>query len=102
MTDLRQIDALVAEHVMGWADDGWPRDPQGMGHENFPKYSSDISIAWEVVEKMRADLWNVTVYIQDTQGCTMHKYNESYYLKADSIPLALCLAALKSKGVSYE
>jgi hypothetical protein len=64
-----ELDALVAEKVMGWqnvqsADRlvwlGWPPGvpmvlnyPNGYsGAENIPPYSTDIAAAWQVVEKM--------------------------------------------------
>jgi hypothetical protein len=80
----REIDAAVAEHVMGWTecdpaamwglwehgDPGmWEADPgNGMGippgarrPEPCPRYSTDIAAAWLVVEKMRAEgfFWDV-------------------------------------------
>lgn len=75
----RELDALIAGKVMGWAnviclhggnipsgepDDDWNKDArndQHHGHtgiplvhrEQVPAYSVDIAAAWEVVEKLR-------------------------------------------------
>ncbi len=72
----REMDALVAEQVMGWEWDDfdgdrcligpdvkingltwipiyWPnRDQQYAGEASLPEYSKKIAHAWEVVEKM--------------------------------------------------
>jgi len=40
----RELDALIAEKVMGWS---W-----GIIGDLIPAYSTDISAAWEVVEEM--------------------------------------------------
>lgn len=67
----REMDLLVAEHVMGWqietnqsklkrlshyvsrpSESIWWRDPRGGWHVDPPRYSSDISAAWQVVSAM--------------------------------------------------
>jgi hypothetical protein len=78
MTAGRELDALIAEKVMGkrihkvptethiWrtdldrydvtsGDDICFADEGPMGREPVPDYSSDIAAAWEVVEKLIAD-----------------------------------------------
>ena len=85
----RELDALVAERVMGlqlvkapkvWSDDDWltsdtPTETEALGVVNpnwkpgdwtppfstILPYSTDIAAAWQVVEKMRADGWWYTL-----------------------------------------
>lgn len=113
----RELDALVAEKIMGWTDfspidpavdysigaNGFRRnyatDPNG-GKTWFPLYSTDISAAWEVVEEMRKReddpfcidietcLINYTVKVADSNGYT------DIWIIRESAPHAVCLAAL--------
>lgn len=100
MINLRALDAMVTEHVMGYDITAFvPDDEPAPDEGRFPHYSSDISAAWDIVENLRAKGWNITVYVQNRQGCTMHKYHESYYEQAENAALAICLAALKATGV---
>jgi hypothetical protein len=78
----REMDALVAEKVMGWTfcDYSMPGTPWeftdppeerisiGVGLEpgtrrrnRIPNYSTSISAAWEVVEKFRQRQWKIQV-----------------------------------------
>ena len=66
----RELDALVAGRVMGWRP---PRfddfgdigrsivESEGRDLFEPPRYSTDISAAWEVVEKLRSDNLNCTI-----------------------------------------
>jgi len=129
----REMDALVAEKVMGrevtanvggfergsgWHDDyGFtrsrhPRNPpytfgdkleeSNANYERVPFYSTNISAAWEVVEKMRERALCVTLEWTITDGwdfsITPHDFPYEFCIKenASSIPLAICLAALKA------
>lgn len=107
-----EIDALVAERVMGWTF-GCTPDPEGdWASWNEPRPddptrqrevkcagwspSTDIAAAWEVVEKMRpthvGSLW--TGIDEGHNACFgMYEYEERW-AKADSMPLAICRAAL--------
>ena len=158
--DLRKIDELVAEHVMGstlvpplgyrMAQVGWryisctgpvfelrtgerlpmPEGrsiPQPEGTDDWnsryawyvakhlgdriaaevdavrytPKaYSSDIAAAWEVVEEMK-HLHPRLSYCDTTcsWSCTWQNLNEIIMVVEDTAPLAICLAALKAKGI---
>lgn len=136
-----EIDALIAEKVMGWK---WVkrtdlnRDPKHPGFTSWtrylakeplaewqvlaetelpiesnlgvgiPEYSTDISAAWLVVEKIKnigtrgfqmnyeKNIWWV--------GCVNHGDNGERELyshqhgEAETLPLAICLAALKAVG----
>jgi len=47
----REIDALIAKHVMGFPFDGLVEmDLQA-------RYSTEIAAAWEVVEKLSPEFW---------------------------------------------
>jgi hypothetical protein len=149
----RDLDALVAEKVMGWvwlekeSDKSaivmnerclvYPDFEEKVNRSGddaiiilpgIPDYSTDIASAWEVVEKLRADDWLVTVkampdcasYLIEgsrseydapcsdrhvgngKQGCFaenmrkgINEWRRSEGAIADTVPLAICLAALK-------
>lgn len=73
----------------------------------LPRYSTDIAAAWSVVEKMRGegvyidvqprcDRWDT---VAGWQGPDDGDIWEQVSLTADTAPLAICLAALRAKGV---
>jgi hypothetical protein len=135
----REIDALVAEHVMGWrwVEHGgfdWivPPDvvpdiaffmwghrihddkPQFSGEfENvLPHYSTDIAAAWKVVEAMRAAGYSVSIGYY-ANGCDVgitarnsragwEAVRPVYGGHADTAPRAICIAALRAKGVNVD
>jgi hypothetical protein len=118
----RELDAIIAEKLMGWTEFS-PIDATidyGVGVNGyrrnyakdecgrctwFPFYSTDISAAWEVVEKMRVD----HIYNMADFGRNMHKEKQHYVRfhplnsgnTADdwlprfyTLPEAICKAAL--------
>jgi len=123
-----KLDALIAKHVMGldviiakpsggvicsgvWnritpCDDGslMCEHPtyDGYMHVGFGsnRYSADIKAAWEVVEKM--DLF--IAYSLQKFGGKYVVLDEDRIIVAgsDTAPHAICLAALKAKGVEIE
>ena len=119
----RELDALVAEKVMGWTDiwtDGdyfmaYPPHEQrimqkmGVGYAErypIPNYSSEISAAWEVVEKMRQEGLTVTITTPptgwknwDVRGWDDNNNDNRFIARADTAPRAICIAALHAKGV---
>lgn len=108
----QELDAKVDENVMG-------RKPLSkmqlaLGFKRiYTKYSSNIEMAFQVVEKMRSDGWqfNITsmglftdvVFFRDTvltddegdEQKTVRAYHRHW---ARTIPEAICLAALKAVG----
>jgi len=119
----RELDALVAERVMGhpgrfvervnindrwWDRTTWlpweeePEKPHGgtaVG-QMPPRYSTDIETAWKVVERLRTD-WRFL--FQETPGrkwramFSSHRRQEAWFMDdADTAPLAICRAALKA------
>jgi hypothetical protein len=131
----REIDALVAEHIFGWGEVTFnaeinaatgrtPSRTGGMDGRGFawiPRYSEDISAAWEVVERMKTDDWSFrfsnNAWANGQQSAAFFKavnaigkdilagdyvYEDNAWVIADSAPLAICKAALKAKGVETE
>jgi len=126
----RELDALVAEKVMGWRITAWndgepwgnrevfppfepingiPADCDCISHSEAgepPHYSTDIAAAWEVVEKMNVD-YDVMVRQQrfkpDVWECYIVRngpfgpYDRDFWEgRADTAPLAICRATLKT------
>lgn len=112
----RDLDAVVAEKVMGWrkmegfwvapGTPDWvnlysqPRDP--------PPFSSDIAAAWQVVEKMVGHGEGNEVRITAGLGRCDVTFDLPGYrpildrigdATSDSLPTAICLAALRAVGV---
>ena len=120
----RDLDALVAEKVMGFTvahclpvfstQDEWyervPITKDGGLERALSYYSTDIAAAWEVVGKLHGKI--------SLQGPGTTDMGEGYATygtwtaqfqpkgeqtevteKADTAPLAICLAALKAVGV---
>lgn len=130
----RELDALIAERVMGWK---WCASPNTFKpgrpwrrwlaepYRNMPVwdgvtempidglfdeesnvlyYSTDIAAAWEVVEKLR-ETWPVVlvtvgpkhydVEINTDKGSPSH-YRLVEDAQAETLPLAICRAALKA------
>lgn len=92
----RELDMLVAEKVMSLK-------PLG----RVPHYSTDISAAWEVVEKINSskNKWTLNSLRCDPNDGKWQfgdiDRDGSIWPddKYDSAPLAICLAALKAVGV---
>lgn len=122
-----ELDALVAEHVMGatWerhanAHRDWlafdhadsakwravfaTRDDDGNVEvwSACPDYSTDVSVAWQVVEKLHE--WGLIVTISkgpdnftwDVRGWNDRTNDSRYIAHGETAPLAICLAALKA------
>lgn len=93
----RELDALIAEKVMGFTVKGglpisaWP-----------PHYSADIAAAWEVVKKMGRH--EISIHMRsdsNTDRVTKRYYIMDYTCRAllaeaNTAPHAICLAALKA------
>ena len=108
----RELDALIAEKVMGWKVDRIVEHNNTTGDEllhifgpdKFPHYSTQIADAWLVVEKLGKDDWTYTIVGNSSYNrCDLRKWlshnNWAHlYSDADTAPLAICLAALKAVG----
>ena len=116
----RALDALVAEHVMGWTEvnskaqwnyvesrsTGWPDCLVGMRpndhadnvmHKNWqrvPDYSTDLRAAWLVKECVPVDHLHWSIFEEEV----------GYILgmTGQNAAHAICLAALKALGVNVE
>lgn len=114
----REIDAIVAEKVMGWVSNypgGWPHPPmdtpnrkQYMDSEGctvIPNYSSSIEAAWQIIEKLITQGHYVNIFSTEYStptrengpgwGCQVSSDDTSL---DDTAPMAICLAALKTVG----
>jgi hypothetical protein len=97
---LREIDALVAEKVMGY--------PPAFNALAVPRFSSDIAAAWQVVEALRRDGFNFTLsHTAEVHGARPAAYFHKYagemigvvFTETGNEPAeAICLAALKAKN----
>ena len=112
----REMDALVAEKVMGMkvSKKGGLRWRVNRRTELLSKYSTSISAAWEVVEKLKdamstigmAGTFNMEFDLESGQwevGYTDLDYDKGWCwedgwpVMADTAPLAICRASLKAK-----
>ena len=124
----KEFDALIAKKVMGCYEKKnrkgcydliVPGDfnridyvQKGACWSGCPGYSTDHTAAWQVVEKMKSDLYNYAVGIRGYYY-EYEEYMESYQVRfekytangkgrfewGDTLPEAICLAALKAVGV---
>ena len=99
----REIDAEVAEKVVEWSETdnmchgkGW-KDSSGGFYKEVPNYSTDISAAWEVVEKLTSTLgYKISLETYDGKVWTVKPCGVS----DTTAPMAICKAALKAVEVS--
>ena len=97
----REIDALVAEKVMGlkfYHASGEPDLVKVDGKKtDIPKYSTSIEAAWQVVEKIP----NMDMQFCGDNWCkvTFGYKGDTFTIESHTAPLAICLAALKAVGV---
>lgn len=104
--DLRKLDALVAEHVMGErvieTDDCNGDDNLWLDRHDdleLPHYSTDIADAWELVEKILTDDFQVKFVNYDDNRKWMAGWDGWNFTYGATAPLAICLAALKAKAI---
>jgi len=113
----RELDALVAEKVMGWSvnrsERGWEtlgvRPKRLIGRRGMCRLpgdawspSEDISAAWEVVEKLgavRIEKFSDGWYAQFGERERDRNFRLTAGI-ADMAPLAICLAALAAVGAT--
>jgi hypothetical protein len=128
MTDLGklqagpELDALVAEKVMGWSKpivvevDGRPvffgdprQEADGLsvsttyrmrieGLAPLPHFSADIAAAWEVARKMKIAVSPVLDERPEVVAWRAQVDDAWGYFEAPDAPLAICRAALKAVG----
>lgn len=105
----RDLDALVAEKVMGWFKDRYSEYwfPPGTNITNgavvdLPHYSTSIEAAWEVVEKLKEGVLYFEL-VRTPDGWISQFYSEAKYdpapiEDAPTAPHAIAVAALKAVG----
>lgn len=111
----RELDALIAEKVMGLKYEFEGDSPIYAPNDFLPHYSTEIASAWEVIDKMWRDgEWRVTVFYGGDEarwwgaefaydanhlGAAYHAlYDRKVEARADTAPLAICRAALLAVG----
>lgn len=123
MTD-RQRDALVAE-TMGWqwytmddrniltdSDFSYVESPYKKGKHAamddlggagvcraVPHFTIDIAAAWKAVEQVKEHHFTLEYFADDSQWHARTGTDDSFAYVADTAPEAICLAALRAKGV---
>lgn len=127
--DLKDIDVLVAEKVMGWhkgpiswldsagEDTGWDHSVYGSEPDFRP--SEDIAAAWQVWEKLRVDgapdgdyfcCMDIRSPVGEGYEIVLRRgrhdedHGKPFVLLSliKTAPLAICLAALKAHGIDPE
>jgi hypothetical protein len=114
----RELDALVAEKVMGWSDVGnitigmttYVAGHRPKGEQTVvPAYSTSMAAAWAVVDALRARglhlAFNDTLSAWRVLFFTVGRFDTRYFTDganyefADTPAHAICLAALRAVGV---
>jgi hypothetical protein len=109
----RKMDALIAEHVMGWQfyrdiTGTYTTNPNTGNLETVPHYSTDIAAAMEVVEKIRAEGFVNIEAGYSAFDVTMKDFSKGVddikvvWGIQPKLPMAICLAALKLRGVEHD
>lgn len=106
----RELDALVAEKVMGWqvssSDTAYARTPDGRVYLcRLPKFSTDIAAAWLALEEMRKRFTNASLCADNGWGLTLWNITGSGGhrdvcgpVNAPTAAEAICRAALLAVG----
>jgi hypothetical protein len=115
----RELDALVAEKVIGLTDFYWLSGE--LHHEArykqllVPHYSTNISDAWQVVEKLDHNVTlekfnTFTLDFNNAKQIEKYEYRATAWCdghrgisyEEETAPLVICLSALKAKGVDID
>lgn len=106
------VNVAVAENVFGWKrqrqekhPQGW-RDERGFHYLDARPWSTDLSAAWEIVERLSptkpfelTDVGSFNPGMDFSVDRWQATFGEVYSVTAPTVPLAICLAALESVGV---
>ena len=124
----RELDAQIAVEVMGslitWPVSGmmkdtpppdpeqciwrgWPDERSRLKGENpeVPRYSTDIAAAWQVVAMLNSKGYVLGLEAEARYAYAVFKANPPYpspQTRAETVPHAICLAALKALKGSYQ
>lgn len=115
---LRKIDALVAEHVMGYkcvyTNRATPEKYEWFIGEtlcNPMRYTESISAAWEVIDLLRKEdsfYYCIESFEKGTRVdmCGINNADVSVEVSGvydnNSVSLAICLSALRVKGIDLD
>lgn len=66
----------------------------------FPRYSSELSAAWEVVERLSGSVHSLHVRCEKNRWIAA--FGDSPAATALSAPVAICLAALRARGIDVD
>lgn len=66
----------------------------------FRAYSSDLNLAWEVVERLSGTI--NTLRIRREKSRWVVAFGDEPPVSASAVPLAICLAALQARGIEVE
>lgn len=104
----RELDRLIRIHLFGDIDESWVWKEWWGEHwitDNkevatwfeLPKYSTDISAAWEVITKMKERNWWIALNAEYKEWNAMFYWDphqQAYECGAETAPEAICKAAL--------
>lgn len=107
----RELDALVAEHVMGmshdemWGINDYRADGTPVLVPDFPCYSDDPEAAWDVVKQMFGE-WSISIELNrpGAHGIVVSFWHPDENKRAsrdcdlETLPITICLCALEAKG----
>lgn len=108
--DLRKLDALVAEKIMGWTKNTTldyvpiyyppgPAEMNALGHV-IPLFTTDAKAANEVLERMQRGFRDEMIDALPALGANPKEQGTNDKIVSENVsPLEICLAALKIKGI---
>lgn len=79
----RELDALVADRVMGWAS-------------SPVSYSANLPCAWQLLEKWADDSWSVAVEKWEGPNGPWEVRVGKFAARHVSLPVAICWASLQA------
>lgn len=120
---LRELDKLVAEKIFGWCDFwentsstgyhylmGYPPHELATGidaeRQEVLNYSTDIAAAWSIIEKFSSAIIEKSFLLGEHFSAYMMTSLDGYpldaFIRAKTPEAAICICALKAKGVEVE
>lgn len=94
----RELDALVAKHVMGYREgEVWQVTGDYATVVDIPKYSEDIAAAWTIIDQIPNH--HSLILFRSHEGWTLNLNGGHSSPYGETAQHAICLAALKVVGV---
>ncbi len=105
----RELDARVAENIMGWTEINPSVSGRGQKYfgmspgcytpKQIPHYSSDISAAWNVIQSQKWESWSMRWDAEEKMYyCQIQHHGNKFIGFAETAPEAVCVAALTATG----